>query len=495
MIDNLFIANPDALLEPLIKKYLGLEDIKNREIETLNRLCQFLKTDIFYHYIFENYYLNYQIPQIGKEFDLLRIGKESIINIELKSQKVDDSEILKQLKRNYYYLSFLKKEIHCYTFVTDGDINILYHYNKENKTIEKVNDVIQLVNIIKSINDIDETNIDNLFVPSNYLISPFNTTEEFIKSEYFLTKQQEQIKQDIIKKITQNNPSKLFSITGAAGTGKTLITYDIAKTLRSLGKNVTIIHCAQANNGIYKLQSGYGWNIITIRSYSNINTASAEVLIIDEAQRISKSQLETIVGENSHKSILFSHDVNQKLNRTNQSKVVVEYIQALSSNNNYILTNKVRHNKNLASFIKKFYDLSKIKSDNISKNDYDDISFYFTKDINDAQMYIEFLKNQDWEHIYLSNSLHTPDPLDTLVFSSNNSAHKVIGQEFDNVVVTIDKNFFYTETLKLSYRARTYYNPLETLFQAVTRTRKKLTFVIIDNDEIYKNCIKIINRE
>lgn len=495
MIDNLYIANPDALLEPLIKKYLGLEDIKNREIETLNRLCQFLKTDIFYHYIFENYYLNYQIPQIGKEFDLLRIGKESIINIELKSQKVDDSEILKQLERNYYYLSFLKKEIYCYTFVTDDDINILYHYNKENKTIEKVNDVIQLVNIIKSINDIDETNIDNLFIPSNYLISPFNTTEEFIKSEYFLTKQQEQIKQDIITKITQNNPSKLFSITGAAGTGKTLITYDIAKTLRSLGKNVTIIHCAQANNGIYKLQSSYGWNIITIRSYSNINTASAEVLIIDEAQRISKNQVEAIVKENSHKYILFSHDVNQKLNRTNQSKIVVEYIQTLSSNNNHILTNKVRHNKNLASFIKKFYDLGKIKSDNISKNDYDDISFYFTKDINDAQMYIELLKNQDWEHIYLSNSLHTPDPLDKLVFSSHNSAHKVIGQEFDNVVVTIDKNFFYTETLKLSYRARTYYNPLETLFQAVTRTRKKLTFVIIDNDEVYKNCIKIINRE
>lgn len=91
--------------------------------------------------------------------------------------------------------------------------------------------------------------------------------------------------------------------------------------------------------------------------------------------------------------------------------------------------------------------------------------------------------------------MHTPDPLDALVFSSNNSAHKVIGQEFDNVVVTIDKNFYYTETLKLSYRVSTYYNPLETLFQAVTRTRKKLTFVIIDNEEVYKNCIKIINRD
>lgn len=35
------------------------------------------------------------------------------------------------------------------------------------------------------------------FVPSNYLISPFNSTDEFINGEYFLTTRQQNIKQEI----------------------------------------------------------------------------------------------------------------------------------------------------------------------------------------------------------------------------------------------------------------------------------------------------------
>ena len=34
-----------------------------------------------------NFYLGYSIPQIGKEFDLLRFGDNYIINIEIKTEK------------------------------------------------------------------------------------------------------------------------------------------------------------------------------------------------------------------------------------------------------------------------------------------------------------------------------------------------------------------------------------------------------------------------
>lgn len=493
MIDNLFIANPEILSDDATKDYLGLQELKKQESKTLNRLCQALKTYIPYHYIFENYYLNYQIPQIGKEFDLLRIGDDSIINIELKSEKVDDAAILKQLTRNYYYLSFLQKKIYCYCFVTYGHIDILYYYNKENNNILKVDNISELIDVLAKIKDVNKDNIDSLFVPGNYLISPFNTTEQFVNDAYFLTKHQELIKEEITKKILLNNQNKIFSISGAAGTGKTLLTYDIAKELRNSGKNVTIIHCAQANAGIYKLQSNYGWNIITIRNYNIVNTSSSDILIFDESQRIAKSQLVDIIT-NTENFIIFSHDVNQKLNNRSKAEEVVEYIESITGNsNNYKLKNKIRHNKNLASFIQKFYDLRKIKSDNLLKSDYDDISFYFTKDIDDAKLYIEHLKSLGWEHIYLSNSLHTPEPLDRVRFSSNNSSHQAIGQEYDNVVITINEYFYYTDLFKLSYRANYYYNPLETLFQAITRTRKKLTFVIINNEDIYKKCIQIIN--
>ena len=189
--------------------------------------------------------------------------------------------------------------------------------------------------------------------------------------------------------------------------------------------------------------------------------------------------------------MIFSHDVNQKLN--NYAEEVVNKIETIA--NKHALTDKVRHNKNLVSFIKKFFDLSKIRRDELSKNDYKNISFYYTKELDDARLYVEYLKYLGWEHIYLSNSLIKAEPLDKVKFSSNNSSHQAIGQEYEDVVIVINEHFYYTEQLKLSYNVYYYYNPLETLFQAITRTRKKLKIVIIDNEDVYKKCIQIINRE
>lgn len=487
VLDNIYVSNPEMLKENSVKEYLNLEDLKQQEKTTINRLCNIIKSIRFYHHFFENYYLNYQIPQIGKEFDLLRISDKTVINIELKSEAISTDDILKQLERNCYYLSFLKKEIYCYTFVTEDSIDRLYYFDKSTKKINEV-DINNLIDNLAKIADFDEINIDGLFEPSNYLISPFNKTAEFLKGEYFLTKQQEQIKNTILKKIDENCQNKIFSISGTAGTGKTLLTYDLAKTLQNSGKKVTIIHCAQDNNGIYELRRN-GWNIKTIKNYV-LNSFPSDVIIFDESHRINIHQLGNILG-NESKYMIFSHDVNQKLN--NYAEEVVNKIETIA--NKHALTDKVRHNKNLVSFIKKFFDLSKIKRDDLSKNDYNNISFYYTKELDDARLYVEYLKYLGWEHIYLSNSLRKPEPLDNVKFSSNNSSHQAIGQEYEDVVIVINEHFYYTDQLKLSYNAYYYYNPLETLFQAITRTRKKLKLVIINNENVYKRCIQIINRE
>lgn len=90
--------------------------------------------------------------------------------------------------------------------------------------------------------------------------------------------------------------------------------------------------------------------------------------------------------------------------------------------------------------------------------------------------------------------MYNPEALDRVKFTAQSSSHDVIGQEYENVVIVLDKHFYYTADNKLSYNARAYYNPLETLFQAITRTRKKLSLVIVDNDEFYKKCIQIVNK-
>ena len=53
------------------------------------------------------FFYSYQIPKLGKEFDLLQIKDDQIINIELKSGAVSEEAIRKQLMQNRYYLSVL----------------------------------------------------------------------------------------------------------------------------------------------------------------------------------------------------------------------------------------------------------------------------------------------------------------------------------------------------------------------------------------------------
>ena len=57
------------------------------------------------------FFYSYQIPKLGKEFDLLQIKDDQIINIELKSGAVSEEAIRKQLMQNRYYLSVLGRSI------------------------------------------------------------------------------------------------------------------------------------------------------------------------------------------------------------------------------------------------------------------------------------------------------------------------------------------------------------------------------------------------
>ena len=66
---------------------------------------------------------------------------------------------------------------------------------------------IELTEVAKALYQIHKTQlyrdeIENLFHPEDYLVSPFNSTEAFLKGEYFLTSQQDEIKKKIISAIS-----------------------------------------------------------------------------------------------------------------------------------------------------------------------------------------------------------------------------------------------------------------------------------------------------
>ena len=57
--------------------------------------------------LLDGFYYSYTVPQIGKEFDLLKFADGATLNIEIKHERVADDEIVAQLEKNRYYLAHL----------------------------------------------------------------------------------------------------------------------------------------------------------------------------------------------------------------------------------------------------------------------------------------------------------------------------------------------------------------------------------------------------
>lgn len=132
-----------------------------------------------------------------------------------------------------------------------------------------------------------------------------------------------------------------------------------------------IIHYEKLNNGHISLNN-INWIIIPISIVDKIyvnefNEYYPIIIILDEAQRIRSQQLDLIlkISMELNIPIIFSYDVKQYLKK-GESKEIYEYISKEFPENNiarYVLKDKIRINKNMASFIKNFIHIGTSKED------------------------------------------------------------------------------------------------------------------------------------
>lgn len=476
----------DSLKEEAFNSFLGHYglEIRSAEIEDLRLLVKALINIGCSIGALDKFYVGYKIPQIGKEFDLLRFGPGCIVNIEIKNNSTE-SKVKKQLARNKYYLSFIGREILAFTYVVESDE--LYFLRGDGE-LEQTS-FINLKNCLDKQEASDVEVIDELFNPSDYLVSPFNSTDKFLDGAYFLTHQQEDVRSQIIGLFDSPKVAKFISITGGAGTGKTLLTYDIAKQLIDSMKAPLIIHCGQLNAGHRKLIEN-GWAIAAIKDYKNYDFSNYDLVVVDEAQRIYTKQLEAIVEktELAKCCCIFSLDKRQTLASWEEARGVSEKISQINLVAQYRLSEKIRTNKELAEFIKMLFNKGKLSP--VSSNGNVEINYFSTD--GEAKNYLDALDESKWEVLRFTPSQYNNEHHEKYSNPFKRTSHQVIGQEFDGVAVTIDKFFSYADSGELIYIGKTYYDPPKMLFQNITRSRKRLNLVIIGNEELLARCIAIL---
>jgi hypothetical protein len=504
-----FVSIRDSEAEEHCLRFLDTK-CKTTEIENIRSFCNDLNLyePISVVACFSNFFIGFKIPQISKEFDLLRIGDDCVINIELKSRYTD--KICHQLKQNKHYLSFLQKEMRLFTYCASN--SKIYTLNDHDNLIEA--EFEQLFDTLKDQTNIFHGDLTNLFNPSVFLVSPFNSTDRFLNDEYFLTAQQEEITAKV-QKVLDEKSFHIVSIKGNAGTGKSLLLYHIAKKLTSVSPDILIIHGGKLNDGQRKLIES-GWRIEPVKSilplfddtstvpklqsdgsvidgkeYTQAGVQKYAAILVDEAQRITERQLNLIIryAEKNQALCIFSHDPAQILNYSERTTKISETLEEMAHNKS-TLTKSIRTNKEIIAFIDVIFGKKHGKICP-SKN----TRVVFFKAIEWAAAYISSKVRDGWKYIS-----HTPqidkyripskyDPLLDIAGSEN--AHRVIGQEFDNVIAVVYDTFYYDDDGILQSHALQDdpYPKRDTFFQAITRARQQLEIVIVDNIMVYKEML------
>lgn len=133
----------------------------------------------------------------------------------------------------------------------------------------------------------------------------------------------------------------------------------------------------------------------------------------------------------------------------------------------------------------------------IEKYSYKDIEIYFFNELFNSKNFLSYLKNDNFKIINYTPSVRDKLPYEDLnLYDVKDNAHTILGQEFDNIAVIIDKHFHYKDSTYLStvgYSVTPFYHPSKMLYQILTRARKKITIIIVNNEEILKRCLEILN--
>jgi len=167
-------------------------------------------------------------------------------------------------------------------------------------------------------------------------------------------------------------------------------------------------------------------------------------VIIDETQRIYSDQLTKIIAtiQSVNGKCIFSYDKLQTLAKWEERTNIDDHINEISSITTHNLTEKIRTNKDIALFMKALFNGKRT----VKLSGKEKIELNYFQNTDDAKEYLESLDNQQWEILRFTPSQYNKEHHKNYSDPSHKTSHGIIGQEFENVVITIDKFFVTTMT-------------------------------------------------
>jgi len=435
----------------------------------------------------DGFYFGFVIPLIGKEFDLLKVTGRYCLNIELKSQDVGEEQILAQLIKNRHYLRLLGREMMLFTVVTDT----LTCYRLSDDYELEASDIGEIAKALKKCCAAYHGRIDKLFRTSEYLISPDEDPDKFLQGQYFLSPAQDYVKAAVLKDITDAAFCTFFHIYGRPCTGKTLLLYDLAKNLSGRGR--VLITCAEEPSEGLRTISGAIENldfiaVSDISSYEHL--CGYDFILVDEACRITKTMFDRIVrsAETYEQICIFSTDPDAFLTDPERENDIERKIRSLGLTGEYELSEKLRVNMEIQTFIMKLKHLN-CKTERTYE--FEHVSVNYANDTGEARDMIAYFRDKGY--VFINAHRYTDDPFEDLEEAFG--YRHVAGREYNSVVMLMDKAFSYDEEGYLKgIPEPDPADPYPNIFYSgLTRVREHLALVILDAPELLDRILSIID--
>lgn len=477
--------------------------IKNWEIEGLRSFSEHLNEHMSDANEL-NFYYSFTMPKLGKEFDLLRVNDDFVVDVELKSGNVTDEVVKKQLVQNKYYLSTLGKNMYFYTFISRQ--NRLVRLSNSGRIVDT--EWEELANVLERQKNCFNGHIEELFKEDKYLISPLTDPGRFLRQEYFLTLQQKDIRKAIFKNIRHKDGhiKREFSVqgfTGLPGTGKTILLYDIAMQL-SKGQRVCILHFGSHEKELEQLDERLKRvdfyycddirEIIVLKDLAEIidedisqkdetventhilrlkNDYSA--ILIDEGHRVNERSLSSILDLAMLWKIpvIFSYDREDAIAPEERTLSGADLIEDIDGYTKYKLTNRIRMNSELSSFIS---CVMCIQGRNY-RHDYPSVSLVYANDDKEAEILL-----QNFER-------------DGYISITSIAASAATCKEFDKVVMMIDDTFYYDDNGFLRHSDMIDYNSsVRNLYHGLSRAKKNIGIVVKENEKVFEALLYVLQK-
>ena len=483
----LLAASESSEIFDSYKRINGMSTIANHELndilEVSKRIVSLAQTkEQLFGYIFDKSVT----VAFTEQFDILRFSENSILDIELKSGTKPLPEILDQLVRHHYLLSCVSEEREIYLFTYVSESNILYELVDGDLKESSFDRMVSLI----STNYIEEDSL-SVLKPDDFIISPYSDIERFNKFKYFLNTEQRKFVTSRLENI--NSPYHCM-LKGGAGTGKSLVLFDLAKKLTSSWKKVLFIFCSLLNE-FRVIDSNVTFKFVDIKhsNIRNIKENEYDFIILDESQRLYKSQFDDLFKTGS--VLVFGVDKAQTL-RFEEDDVDVEGVldKSFLKENIFDLKDKVRTDVSLSTFILKFFNKS---TNGLQPIDFPKVNAVYFSDKKEAIRFIRNLKTvENYTPIEVAEyrAKTTNNLNNEKIYEYSLDGFKVIGREYDNVVIPLDSRVSYVNNRLVFYPNGYFpYKSISGLFQALTRVRKNLMFVVLNNPTIYIEIQKLIN--